>query len=250
MEKLSSRKNAYIAHMRALAADRQYRLEQQQYLCDGIKTLKEALQFGAQVKSLLWKGEAQQVEGLCCKEQYIAPAELFDYACPLKNSPGPLFAVQMPLREESGRLEKVIVLENLQDPGNVGTVIRTANAFGMDAVVLVGNCADLYNPKTVRASMGAIFRQRVVQTDMQGLEELLKANSLRLCGAALSDSAKEIGSTELKSTAVAIGSEGQGLSREFLSRCDGQLIIPMEEHSESLNAAVAAAIVMWEMRGK
>ena len=250
MEKLSSRKNAYIAHMRALASDRQYRCSERQYLCDGIKTLKEALQFGAKVKSVLWKGECQPVEGLECREQYIAPAELFDYACPLKNSPGPLFAVQMPQREAGGKLEKVIVLENLQDPGNVGTVIRTANAFGMDAVVLVGNCADLYNPKTVRASMGDIFRQQVLQTDMEGLEALLRENSLRLCGAALSDSAREIGSTELKGTAVAIGSEGQGLSREFLSRCDGQLIIPMEENSESLNAAVAAAIVMWEMRGE
>ena len=142
-----------------------------------------------------------------------------------------------------------IVLENVQDPGNVGTVIRTASAFGIGAVILVGDCADPYNFKTVRSAMGALFRQRILTADMSMLTDLLHNNGLKLYGAALTDSAEDIRNVDVKNAAVAIGSEGRGLSKAFLEGCNGQIIIPMLPHSESLNAAVAAAVVMWEMNG-
>lgn len=233
--------------MRALANDGAYRRERGQFLCDGMKTLREALTFGARVCSVLWKEQAQRVEGLDCREQYAAPAELFDYASYMKNSPGPLFAVAVPEAERDRPLKNAIVLENVQDPGNVGTVIRTANAFGIGAVLLVGACADLYNPKTVRATMGAVFRQRVEQLSVDEMKALLCENALPLYGAALSDRARDIRQAELRQAAVAIGSEGNGLSRELLALCDGQIIIPMTPESESLNAGVAASVVMWEM---
>ena len=143
-----------------------------------------------------------------------------------------------------------IVLENVQDPGNVGTVIRTASAMGIGAVLLLGDCADLYNPKTVRSTMGGIFRQRVIETDEAGLMSFLSENGLRLYGAALSEKAVDVRGVDIKNLAVAVGSEGKGLTQRLLSLCDGQLIIPMEPDSESLNAAVAASIVMWEIYRK
>ena len=247
MDRITSRKNSTIAHVRALAVDGACRREKGQYLCDGIKTLKEALAFGAEVCLVLWKEQAQQVEGLSCREQYIVPAELFDYASTMKNSPGPLFAVAMPQRQKDEPLENAVILENVQDPGNVGTVIRTANAFGIGAVLLVGACADLYNPKTVRSTMGAIFRQRVIHADLPALKALAARNGLLLYAAALSAQAADIRSLALQKAMVCVGSEGQGLSREFLALCDGQIIIPMQPDSESLNAAVAASVLMWEM---
>ena len=118
------------------------------------------------------------------------------------------------------------VIENLQDPGNVGTIIRSANAFDIDAVIMVGACADLYNPKTVRASMGAIFRQRVLRMSIDELDEFTRRQCLPLLCATLSDKSH---------------------SRELLDICGGELIIPMNPHSESLNAAIAASVIMWEM---
>ena len=230
IESISSRKNTYIANVRALASDGAYRREQGQFLCDGIKTLREAVAFGAEIVSVLWKEQA----------------ELFDYASPLKNSPGPLFAVRM-RRIGAARLKNAVVLEGVQDPGNVGTVIRTANAFGVDAVILTGVCADLYNPKTVRATMGAIFRQRVLELPLAELRAALDENGLPLYGAALSETARDFREIPLDKAAVAVGSEGNGLSTELLAICDGQLIIPMRPDSESLNAGVAASVIMWEM---
>ena len=146
-----------------------------------------------------------------------------------------------------GRLDNAIVLENVQDPGNVGTVIRTANALNIGTVILTGACADLYQPKTVRATMGAFFRQNVIRLEREYLSDFLHDQGLPLYGAALSDKACDLRGLSLKHAAVAIGSEGQGLSEELLRLCDGELIIPMNPDSESLNAAVAASIVMWEM---
>lgn len=247
METLSSRKNAYIRHVRQLAADGAYRRTQGEYLCDGRKTLEEALRYGAQIRSVLWKEQPGEAEGLTCAAQYVAPADLFDYASPMQNSPGPLFCVAIPEAKEPETLQHVLVLETVQDPGNVGTVVRTANAFGIDAVILVGACADLYQPKTVRASMGAIFRQRVLTMELDALCALLKRHELPLYGAALDEHALDIRTLSLQHAALAVGSEGRGLSVELLARCEEKVIIPMNPDSESLNAAVAASVLMWEM---
>lgn len=247
MEQLTSRKSAYIRRLRLLASDGRYRRECGEYLCEGMTTLRDALSAGAEIVSVLWKDEPQHVEGLPDCAQYTAPAELFDYAAPLVNCPGPLFTAAIRGCGKPGKLDNALVLENVQDPGNVGTVIRTANALGIDAVILCGDCADRYHPKTVRATMGAVFRQKVHAMETADLGAFLSDMGLPLYGAALSDTARDLRTLPLKHSAVAVGSEGRGLSAELLAQCAGEIIIPMRPESESLNAAVAAAIAMWEI---
>ena len=246
IERITSRKNPTIVRLRALANDAAFRRAEGEYLCDGHKLLAEALDKGAELGTVLWKDEANAVTLADSVRRYTAPAELFDYASPMKNSPGPLFTVRLP-KEPEGVFDRAILLENVQDPGNVGTVIRTAAAMGVETVLLCGACADVYSPKTARATMGAIFREKLIRCTAEEARRLADENGLRLYGAALSERAKDIRALPLKNAVVAIGSEGQGLSGELLSICDGELIIPMSPGSESLNAAVAASIVLWEM---
>ncbi len=246
MEKISSRKNAYIMHLRALANDGELRRQEREYLCDGLKLLDEAVQKGAKVLSVLWKEEAKAVPDLDGARQYVAPAELFDYASPMKNSPGPVFTLRMP-ENKLCDFEQAILLENVQDPGNVGTVIRTAAAMGVKTVILCGACADVYSPKTARATMGAVFSENIIRLQPDEAAALIHEKGLKLYGAALSERAEDIRKLSLGNAVVAIGSEGRGLSGELLGLCDGELIIPMAKGSESLNAAVAASIVLWEM---
>ncbi len=246
MDKITSRQNALIRHLRALASDGEYRRERGEFVCDGLKLLGEARSCGAQILSVLWKeGGAAGEED--CPVQALAPAELFDYASPLRNSPGPLFTVRIESADKGGTVRNALILENVQDPGNVGTVLRTAAAFSVGAVVLTGDCADLYGPKTVRATMGAIFRQRALCLDRTELPAWLERNGLKLYGAALSPEARDLREVDITQSAVAVGSEGRGLSRELLELCSDQIIIPMDARSESLNAAVAASVIMWEM---
>ena len=245
MEHLTSRKNPLIRHLRLLGSDAGYRREQGEYVLDGGKLLREALTFGAQVTAVLWAGDPEMtVPGAAV---YTAPKELVEYASPLKNSPGPVFSVTIPAQTLPEHPRKVILLENVQDPGNVGTVIRTANDLGMDAVVLTGSCAGRYTAKTARAAMGALFRQCVVELEQREAVDWLHDKGLKVYGAALSPRAVDVRTVPLTDAAFVVGSEGQGLSDEMLGLCDGEVIIPMEPGSESLNAGVAASILMWEL---
>lgn len=250
MEVISSRKNAYIQHIRCLSTDKAYREEKNEYVCDGMKLLSEAIRFGSEIRSVLWRNQQEKTELPDSVRQYVAQDDLFEYASPLKNSPGPVFAVAIPSGRRMDADHGILVLENVQDPGNVGTVIRTANAFQLGTVILTGDCADLYHPKTVRATMGAIFRQNVVRTDLPGLKQILLECNLPLYGAALSDKSIDIRSVLNEKAVYAVGSEGKGLSDEILSMCKKQVIIPMNPDSESLNAAVAASVIMWEISGR
>ena len=244
MEQITSRKNRIVSHLRLLAQDSSYRTERGEFLCDGLKMLREAESSGAEVTLVLWKeGGAAGETG--CMQQYTAPADLFDSVSPLKNSPGPLFTVREP-QPDSSVIVNALVLENVQDPGNVGTVIRTADAFSIGAVVLLGACADPFSPKTVRATMGAVFRQRILRMGTDAFEQWRRQNRLKLYGAVLSEEATEIRKVDISHAAVAVGNEGNGLSRTLTEMCDGRIMIPMFG-GESLNAAVAASILMWEM---
>ena len=249
MELITSRKNAEITLLRTLAKDASLRLARREFLCDGRKLLQEAFHAGREVTAILWKDRPDEILQTCfsCR-QMTAPAELFDYVSPLVNSPGPLFTVRMQDETEEKVPDSVMVLENVQDPGNVGTVLRTADAMGIGCVVLCGACADVYSPKAVRATMGAIFRQCVKVLSLNELADELVRWELPLYGAVLSEKAKRVQEMDLSHCAIAVGSEGSGLSRELIALCREEVIIPMCPDSESLNASVAASILMWEMK--
>ena len=244
MENITSRKNSVITHIRALSKDRAYRTLHGEYVCDGIKQLREAVSAGADIGTVIWSGNPELDADA---RQIVVSAELLSYVSPLKNSPGPVFTIKIPHTAVPENLHKVIILENVQDPGNVGTVIRTANAFDMDAVILTGGCADLYSPKTARSAMGALFVQPVLELELSDIAGLLSRNDMRLWGAALEQGGADIRCARLERSAVVIGNEGSGITAAMKGMCTGFVKIPMSPEAESLNAAVAASVVMWEM---
>ena len=138
-------------------------------------------------------------------------------------------------------------MDGVQDPGNVGTILRTADAFDCDEVFLLPGCADVNSPKTIRAAMGVHFRRPVYQCTLEELASLLEGAGVPLYAAALGENTADVRALDLSSAAVAIGSEGRGVSRALLERSQGTRKIPMSSRCESLNAAVAAAVVLWEM---
>ena len=142
---------------------------------------------------------------------------------------------------------RYLVLDRVQDPGNVGTILRTADAFDCDEVFLLPGCADVNNPKTIRAAMGVHFRRCIYQCTLEELTALLQRADIPLYAAALGENTADVRELDLSNTAVVIGSEGQGVSQAVLETCSGTLKIPMSRRCESLNAAVAAAVILWEM---
>lgn len=143
----------------------------------------------------------------------------------------------------------VLLLESVRDPGNVGTVIRTAAALGVKQMIVSRDCADLYHPRTIRAAMGSLFSMPIVRVDdLASAVTGLRQAGRCIYAAALDDTAARLGEHPLHwGDGVVIGNEGHGLSQAVMDACSGSLYIPMEAHTESLNAGVAAALFMWEL---
>ncbi len=245
MDTITSRKNEKVTYLKKLGSSRSFRCQEGRFLCDGWKLLEDAVISGAVIEDIFFASGTLPVGISPDVRIYAATREVIEAISPLTNPQDVVFSCRM--RDiETGVPAGSIIIENMQDPGNVGTVLRTANAFDIPAVVTVGDCADPYGPKAVRASMGAIFRQRICAAGIEDIENA-RCNGMKVYGAALGDNCADIRTVSLKNCAVAIGNEGGGLTEALLEACDGRIIIPMSPRSESLNAAAAAAVVMWEM---
>lgn len=251
MERITSRQNSLCTHLRRLAASASYRRQCGEFLCDSPKLLRETLLWKADsLRTVVFTEDAELPgelpEGIRLVE---VPVSVMESVSPAKTPQGVLTVCAMPPAELPERLDgkHYVVLDGVQDPGNVGTILRTADAFWADGVFLLNACADIYGPKTVRASMGAVFRCPVWTCEPKRLKELLEASDIPLYGAALREDTRDARDVDYSRAAVAIGSEGQGLSQALLDVCTRTVKIPMSVHCESLNAAAAAAALLWEM---
>ena len=248
-EHITSRQNPLLAKVRRLQRGRGVRLAEGEYLADGRKLLEEALEHGAELTAVILAEGVPQPElagGVRCA---VVPRDVMASISPMDTPQGALFLAKRPDTRPPETLKgsRYLVLDGVQDPGNVGTIWRTADALGADGLLLVNRCADPFSPKTVRATMGACFRLPVYEVEGEGLLPLLERSRLPLYATALRPDAVELGQVELGRCAVVIGSEGRGVSPELLAASGRAIRIPMSPRCESLNAAVAASIVLWEM---
>lgn len=246
-EIITSRSNPLCAHFRRLAASKVYREECGEFLCDSPKLLTEALRWGAELTAVAFTEKCPPPELPESVRCVRVSESVMEAVSPMKTPQGVVFSCRTPADGEAEWLApgRYLLLEGVQDPGNVGTILRTANAFGWEVFLLEG-CADLYNPKTVRAAMGVHFRSSISQTGLERAAELMKASGLPLYATALNERTTDVRDADLSRCAVIIGSEGRGVSRRALELCGGTLKIPMEACCESLNAAIAAGVVLWE----
>lgn len=248
IETITSRSNPLSALIRKLEKDRSLRREKELFLGDGLKLYQEAVQAGAALDTVLFT-PAQRVQTPEGVRAVQVPEQLMDALSPARTPQGVLFLCAMPELTLPERLEpgRYLVLDGLQDPGNVGTIWRTADAFGAKGLILTHGCADPFSPKTVRSTMGAVFRLPVWEAEVEELAACLKRSGIPLYGTALRSDTVDLREQQGGSAAVVIGSEGSGISEELLALCRQTWKIPMEAKCESLNAAVAAAVVLWEL---
>lgn len=242
MEIITSKENSILKLIARLGRDLSCRREHGLMLCEGTKMLNEALSAGVTPVHVLFAGE--QMRELPQETRVISvPERLFKTLSPLDTPQDALFTVPMPESGTNG-IESGIILDRVQDPGNVGSIVRTACAMGIQSVILTDGCADITNPKTLRATMGAVFRQRVARGTADEVWELVKDKKVYATGTRAG--AVDIRRADLKDCFALIGNEGGGLSDFWLNRAREMITIPIE--FESLGAAAAAAVVMWEMR--
>ena len=245
-ERISSRKNPLLQQVKKLLSSRSERRKQGLFVADGTKLLEEAVKYwpGLQTVILSEGVEAQVPQGV---RVVRVPEDVMVSISPMEAPQGALFLGRLPEKTEFVPKKGMLILDGIQDPGNVGTILRTADAMDVPVVLLEG-CADPWSWKVIRSTMGAAFRVPVVQTSWEEVRDKCRAAGIPIGVTALSDRAVDIRSADLSQMALVIGSEGRGVRKEVLEAADRELIIPMNAHCESLNAAIAAAIVMWEIR--
>ena len=246
MEHITSRHNPLMGHIRKLAGSAAYRRATGEFLCDSPKLLQEALLWQAEITAVVTISPLPRLPEHI--RQVQVPEDIMSSISPVKTPQGVLFTCRLPQaplpRSLTGR--RYVLLDGVQDPGNVGTILRTLDAFDADGLLLTGGCADPYGWKAVRSSMGAVFRRPIYFGSPEELAALLHRSDLPLYGAALREDTVDARQADYTRCVLAIGSEGRGLSREVLDLCDQTIRIRMSDRCESLNAAIAAAVLLWE----
>lgn len=244
-QRITSRKNPTLQQVKKLLSSRKMREETGLFVADGTKLLAEAVQYCPGLETVIL---SDGVEVALPEEvqRIRVPEDVMQSLSPMASPQGALFVCRLPQNKQFLPCGGMLLLDGIQDPGNLGTILRTADALDIPVALLEG-CADPYSHKVVRASMGSVFRRDVIQTTWAHAYAACAESSIPIGVTALSQRAKDIRQAQLSRMAVVIGSEGQGVRQEILDSADMELIIPMNPHCESLNAAVAATIVMWQM---
>ena len=246
-ERITSRKNPLLQQVKKLLSSRKEREAAGMFVADGTKLLEEAVRYCPELKTVILSDGVEAEVPSHVRTVYV-PADVMQSISPMQSPQGALFLCRLPEKTPFVPKPGMLLLDGVQDPGNLGTILRTADALEIPVALLEG-CADPYSHKTVRASMGAVFRTPVVTATYDQVRNACTDAGIPLAVTALSDRAVDLRSAPLRQVAVVIGSEGRGVRPEILEEADRQLIIPMNPRCESLNASVAAAIVMWQMKG-
>ena len=246
MERLSSMKNPKVTLWRSLK-ERKGRKESGLFLVEGRKMTEEALASAFVVDTLLVdEDRADEFTLPADVPVALLPAHVFAAVCDTKTPQGIAAVLRMHHSERLGN--RIVVLDGVQDPGNVGTIIRTADCAGFDGVVLSDQCADVFSPKVLRATMGSIFRMGLqVATDLPARLEELKAQGYSIISSQLDGEPFYRRAGVGEKYCLIIGNEGNGVSAPVRALATHRVKLPMRGGAESLNAAIAAGIMMYDL---
>ena len=259
MERITSKDNKRIKYIAKLTASSSFRRREEAFVCEGLRLCEDALRSGCRIltavfsDSFIGKHADFADKAAAAADSAITVTDsIFCGLSDTKTPQGVLFVIKT--LDKSPDFDKikqngiVFALESIQDPTNLGTVLRTAEAFGIDAVILSDDCCDIYSPKVLRGAMGAVFRIPFITVpDMAAYIRAFNAFGHSFAAVLEPDS---LSLREAQMTApilAVVGNEGNGLSDEVIAACTHKLFIPMDGSAESLNASVAASIIMWEM---
>lgn len=252
---ITSKSNAKIKEIRKLRSSAKARRQKGEFVVEGLRIVKEV---PAELLEELYVSEhfadkALSEEGFLKAE--VVADDVFRFLADTVTPQGILAVVRRPaFREEISSYIKsdarILLLDDVQDPGNLGTIVRTAEAAGVDLVILSEGCADLFNPKVIRSTMGSIFRVPHLTRDLVSAIDELKAAGVSVYGAALEKAVDFRTVSFSGKTALIIGNEGNGISADVLNLTDQRIKIPMAGKVESLNAAVSTAVLLYHMNVK
>lgn len=238
---IGSLDNKKIKELRKLK-DKKYRDKEKKYLVEGIHLVLEAYKKGDLLEIIL--GENEDVDILVSKV-YVSNQILKSLSS--LETPYKIIGVCKYPNEDLELGDKLLILDGVQDPGNLGTIIRSSVAFNISTVVLGNNCVDLYNSKVIRACQGMNFHINIIRRDLKDFIKNIKKEDYYILGTNVNDGSDLKSISNLSKYAIIMGNEGNGVSKEIQDMCDKNIYIKMNDKCESLNVAVATSIILYEL---
>ncbi|MGM9967669.1 MULTISPECIES: RNA methyltransferase [unclassified Rummeliibacillus] len=249
MKRIESPQNSLVKYWKKLATTRKERDRSGEFLIEGFHLVEEAIKNKSEILNIIVREDVDIPSNWNIDNIYVVEvtAQVANEFAETEHSQGIFAQVKQPTvsKEEQTKWKKLLLVDAVQDPGNIGTMIRTADAAGIDAVILGKGCADPYNPKTVRSTQGSIFHIPVVRGDLSEWIDSLKEKAIPVYGTALENAVLYHQVKKEGKFALIMGNEGSGIDSDILAKTDANVIIPIMGEAESLNVAVATGIVLY-----
>ena len=255
MQVITSKDNEIIKNIKKLK-DKKYRTQEQKYIVEGIKLIEEAIAENAKIDTIVVCEDCVRNQEIDSKLLYeiakynciYVNERIFGIITDVKSPQGILAVIKKEEENQTINYEEdlIVILDKLQDPGNLGTILRTVDSIGLKQIILAPGCGDIFNPKVVRSTMGAIFRVKIIESeDIQKTISEIKKHKFKIISTSL-QAEKSIYNVEYSKTAIVIGNEANGVSEELQNASNELVKIPMLGKTESLNASVATGIILYE----
>lgn len=252
---ITSKDNETIKHIRKLK-EKKYRDEYGEYVIEGIKLINEAIEENANIKTILVCDNCNKIEKINQNSMYevakqnclYVDEKVFNTITDVQNPQGILAVVEKSGEEKEINYNEdvIVVLDDIQDPGNIGTILRTLDSVGLSQVIISKRSGDVYNSKVVRSTMGAIFRVKIIESEnLADTLKTIKKHKFKVVSTSL-DTDKSMYDIEYKKVAIVVGNEANGVSKEIQDMSDEKIKIPMLGKTESLNVSVATGVVLYE----
>lgn len=255
MQKISSKDNSLIKHIKKLK-EKKYRDEYGEYVIEGLKLIEEAIRENVSILHIVICDGCDKSEMIDSHLKYAmakyeciyVPQNIFKLISDVENPQGILAVIKKESNEKDIYYNEdiIIALDDVQDPGNVGTILRTVDSVGLKQILVSKGTADCYNPKVVRSTMGAIFRVNIIECeDLKDTLKKAQNNGYKIMCTSL-DAKKSIYEAQYNKKVIVVGNEANGVSKQIKSIADEKVIIPMRGKTESLNVSVATGIILYE----
>lgn len=253
---ITSKDNEYVKHIKKLK-EKKYREEYKEFIVEGIKMVQEAIEENAKIKTIIICDDCKVQSSISNELMYeiakyncvYVAEKIFSTMSDVINPQGIMAIIEKPENKETEidfSKDTFLLLDNIQDPGNMGTILRTADSLNMDQIIISKGSSDIYNPKVVRSTMGAIYRIKVVEVEnLARTVKEFKKHRINVYATDLKTD-KSIYDVSYKKAAIVIGNEANGVSEEVLQEASDRIKIPMIGKTESLNAAVATSVILYE----
>ena len=255
MQVITSKDNEIVKHIKKLS-DKKYRDQNNCYIIEGIKLVEEAIQEEAQIDKIIICEECTKTSEISKSLMYeiakhdciYVTEKIFKMLTQVMNPQGIMAVIKKNKERPQVKFDEdiIVALDDIQDPGNLGIILRTVDSIGLKQLIVSKGTADVYNPKVVRSSMGAIFRVEVIEVEnLKETIEMMKRNNYELVVTSL-QTESSIYDVDYNKKIIVIGNEANGVSAEIQDMADKKIKIPMLGKTESLNASVATAIILYE----